>query len=409
MADFDVAAVGLSVPPPSASITPYRPAISVKNNGIHSALAFGSLRIYKAGSLVFSSDVFSATIPAGETRLAQAEQYWTPDSIGTYNVQGYVSCFNDQVEPNNNLSPVTVIVGSTPPPPPPIVTAHASQHEEGGLDELSIDGLSGKAKDKQEAFDHRSNHEAAGSDELDVTLLKGELADPQTPIAHNNDRHSEAFTTVDAVIDRIGIHNEDVTAHPSLISSGSRSGIITDARLTNPLIGQSEVNLLSVPYSFEANPDPGIAFVQPGSVLEFELDANLNADLARDYAIILLSWTTGNNTSQVMGLQWHLRVLPEVLNNPLLIRGSIVLSGVPAFTCYAALVLRIIGWQPALAPSSVIEVNTRTYGFPAPSQAALDGMFSLSMVCQTDTVSLDNMVAWSRVGSNGALLYQPPA
>jgi hypothetical protein len=218
MADFDVAAAGLSVPPPSASITPYRPAISVKNNGIHAALAFGSLRIYKAGALVFSSEVFSATIPAGETRLAQAEKYWTPDTVGTYNVQGYVSCANDQVEPNNNLSPVTVIVGSTPPPPPPIVTAHASQHEEGALDEISIDGLSGKAKDKQEAFDHRSNHEAAGSDELDVSLLKGELADPQTPIDHDNDHHSVDFTTFSETIDAIGTHNDDDSAHAAAIA-----------------------------------------------------------------------------------------------------------------------------------------------------------------------------------------------
>lgn len=220
MADFDVAAAGLSSPPPLASLTTYRPTILVRNNGIHAALATGTVRIYKAGSLVFSSDVYSATIPPGETRGAQADQYWTPTESGSYVVIGYVRCANDQVEPNNNMAPVTITVGTTPPPPPPVVTAHASQHEEGGQDVLSIDGLPGVAKDKQDPYDHASNHQPGGTDELDVSGLSGELLDKQPPLTHSNDAHDPAFTTAAAAAAAAAAliegHDDSATAHDTL-------------------------------------------------------------------------------------------------------------------------------------------------------------------------------------------------
>jgi hypothetical protein len=181
--DYDVGVLGLSVPPAAAVKTTYRPAVSVRNNGLHDALASGYVRIYKAGLLVYESEVYSPTIHPGATSLAQAIDYWTPD-IGQYMVQGYVTCPLDSVEPNNNLAPVTVVVGEGPIPPTPPVTLHASQHEEGGADEVSIDGLPGRARDPQVPYDHVSNHEPGGSDELDVTNLEGELADPQKPLTH---------------------------------------------------------------------------------------------------------------------------------------------------------------------------------------------------------------------------------
>jgi hypothetical protein len=183
MADYDVSAQGLSVPPAAAVVTTYRPAISVRNNGLFDALATGYIRIYSAGRLVFESDVYSPTIAPAQTRDATADSYWTPVK-GTYTVQGYVTCARDQVEPNNNLHPVTIVVSGAQPPEPPVVTAHAAQHEEGGEDELSIDGLTGRAADPQTPFDHASNHEPGGPDALDVTGMPGILAQPQLAAAH---------------------------------------------------------------------------------------------------------------------------------------------------------------------------------------------------------------------------------
>ncbi|UBF23115.1 hypothetical protein HCTV-16_gp132 [Haloarcula virus HCTV-16] len=43
---------------------------------------------------------------------------------------------------------------------------------------------------------HATTHEAGGDDELSVDQLKGELEDPQPPKEHNNDAHAEEFITV---------------------------------------------------------------------------------------------------------------------------------------------------------------------------------------------------------------------
>ena len=70
------------------------------------------------------------------------------------------------------------------PPPPTPVALHASQHEEGGADELSIEGLPGRAADDQTPITHASNHMNDGIDRLDVTNLPGILSQGQHPENH---------------------------------------------------------------------------------------------------------------------------------------------------------------------------------------------------------------------------------
>lgn len=63
-------------------------------------------------------------------------------------------------------------------------TSHASSHENGGGDEISVAGLSGSLADAQTPTSHASTHENGGSDEISVAGLSGALADAQTPTAH---------------------------------------------------------------------------------------------------------------------------------------------------------------------------------------------------------------------------------
>jgi hypothetical protein len=184
MADYDVSVIGLTVPAATAPLAQCRPVVSVRNNGLHDAVASGYIRIYSAGLLIFESELYSDTIGPGLTRPASAVDYWTPPAEGTYTVQGYVSCPLDQVEPNNNLFPTTIVVSGTEPEPPTPVQAHASQHESGGADELSIEGLPGRAADDQTPITHATNHMNAGIDRLDVTGLPGILGEAQNPKLH---------------------------------------------------------------------------------------------------------------------------------------------------------------------------------------------------------------------------------
>ena len=73
------------------------------------------------------------------------------------------------------------------------VSSHASRHENGGADEINVDGLSGELADYQKTTwakvdgkpstfppsSHASSHENGGSDEINVNGLSGQLADPQ--------------------------------------------------------------------------------------------------------------------------------------------------------------------------------------------------------------------------------------
>ena len=62
---------------------------------------------------------------------------------------------------------------------------HAVTHQDGGVDEIDVTGLSGLLADEQDPLDHAADHQNGGGDEIDVTGLSGVLADPQTPITEN--------------------------------------------------------------------------------------------------------------------------------------------------------------------------------------------------------------------------------
>jgi hypothetical protein len=165
--------------------------VLVRNNGVHDALAVGSLRIYSpAGLLIFTTELYSGTIAPGATEPAQSIAYWTPAELGRHQVLAYVSCINDQLESNNSLPPCFVEIIAGEPPPPSEVQPHAAQHEDGGGDEINIDGLHGRATDAQTALQHRTTHQAGGADVMNVDGLLGQLAEGQ-PIADHHESHED--------------------------------------------------------------------------------------------------------------------------------------------------------------------------------------------------------------------------
>jgi len=119
MPDYDVSAVALTSPPAIAPQTTYRPAISVRNNGLFPAVATGTLQAYFAGQRVFYSEVLSPSIGPGETGEAAAADEWTPTNEGDHIFFGEVTTHLDQDTRNNQLAPTTVHVGPPPPPPAP--------------------------------------------------------------------------------------------------------------------------------------------------------------------------------------------------------------------------------------------------------------------------------------------------
>lgn len=231
--DYDVAVTGLASPPVQAVVTSYRPAVSVRNEGIHNAIASGYLRIYSAGLLIFETEVYSGTLAPGATGTADGVDYWKPQAEGSYIVQGYVSTPLDQVEPNNNLNPTTIVVKGGPVPPGPTVPLHAAQHEEGGTDPINVDGLPGVLADRQPAANHASQHQAGQTDVLNVSGLAGVLGDPQTPIIHGNAHHNPDMATSD----ELSSHRNATAAHTAATNlanretTGQDSGLVKSTQL----------------------------------------------------------------------------------------------------------------------------------------------------------------------------------
>lgn len=67
------------------------------------------------------------------------------------------------------------------------IPSHVSTHANGGADELNVAGLSGELADPQPPKTHAIDHQNAGGDEINVAGLSGLLADDQNPTAHATD------------------------------------------------------------------------------------------------------------------------------------------------------------------------------------------------------------------------------
>lgn len=76
-------------------------------------------------------------------------------------------------------------------------SAHASTHENGGSDEISVAGLSGLLADGQNPTTHATDHENGGGDEISVAGLSGLLADDQNPTAHATDHENGGGDEID--------------------------------------------------------------------------------------------------------------------------------------------------------------------------------------------------------------------
>lgn len=85
---------------------------------------------------------------------------------------------------------------------------HHTTHENGGSDEVTVEGLSGTLADPQTPAAHKTSHQDGGSDEISVAGLSGTLADAQTPAAHKTS-HQDGGTDEISVKDLSGLLADD--------------------------------------------------------------------------------------------------------------------------------------------------------------------------------------------------------
>jgi hypothetical protein len=241
MPDYDVEVIGLAVPAASCPVAAYRPAVTVRNNGIYSAIINGTIRMYRRqppGDLLATFPITMAALAAGASGIAQAATYWTPtvDDVGReFLFAADVTTDLDQLESNNHLSPVTVIVTAAEPPEPPSVQAHAPQHEHSGSDTLDLSDLTGHLATPQTPESHAYRHQAGGADILSVDGLPGTLLEAQPPTTHGNLAHSpEMASSLE-----LENHADSSTAHADATNlanrevSGPELGLIPSAQVAS--------------------------------------------------------------------------------------------------------------------------------------------------------------------------------
>lgn len=123
------------------------------------------------------------------------------------------------------------------------LTPHASTHQNGGADEISVVGLSGLLADAQTPLGHKVSHENGGSDEINVAGLSGLLADAQTPLSH---AHVIGDTTgLQTALDGKQALDADLTALAALATTGMLARTAADTYATRTITGTTNQIVVS--------------------------------------------------------------------------------------------------------------------------------------------------------------------
>jgi hypothetical protein len=194
---LDIRAVAYITPLSEVDFAPVPLTVRLVNYADETGLVSAGFRIYNSttGLLIYQSDIIPVAIAKGATVDVSALTDFMPPAPAD---QVYFVVFDGVAA--NDLVPdgITLQLGAfyfdvKPAPLGPIPAGHAVTHEDTGIDEVDVTGLTGLLADPQTPILHHLEHETGGGDEVNVTGLAGELADDQPPKAHDNAAHTVTF------------------------------------------------------------------------------------------------------------------------------------------------------------------------------------------------------------------------
>jgi len=194
---LDIRAVAYIAPVSEVDFAPVPLTIRLVNYADETGLVSAGFRIYNdsTGLLIYQSDIIPVEIAKGETVDVSALTDFMPPAPAddTYFVLFDGNAANALVPDGIAIHLGSMYFDVKPAPLGPIPAGHAVTHEDTGIDEVDVTGLSGLLADAQTPIIHHLEHETGGSDEINVTNLAGELADDQPPKAHGNPAHTSTF------------------------------------------------------------------------------------------------------------------------------------------------------------------------------------------------------------------------
>ncbi|MGQ9676543.1 MAG: hypothetical protein ACUVX1_12850 [Chloroflexota bacterium] len=147
----------------TGSLTTYFDNVSVARNIPEGSMALGNYVIL--------------AIPGGNPKDACVVATWpggTPPATGDMLKSVYDTNDDGTVDNSQKLQGSTKAEVQDHPP-----KAHKTSHQQGGTDQINLEGLSGLLTTPQTPAGHKTSHQLGGSDQINVTGLSGELADNQ--------------------------------------------------------------------------------------------------------------------------------------------------------------------------------------------------------------------------------------
>jgi hypothetical protein len=194
---LDVRPIAYITPVAEQPIGPITPVVHIISAGDEACRLTGLFRIYRktTDQLLYTSELPVIVLPGNTTADVAALTPWNPPAPADddYFILCDTLAANDLVPDGyaGHLGAYTFDVKTIPMGPIP--GGHHTTHELGGMDEISLTGMTGLLATAQTPISHALEHEAGGSDPLDVTNLPGILAQPQPPAAHGNTAHTSVF------------------------------------------------------------------------------------------------------------------------------------------------------------------------------------------------------------------------
>jgi hypothetical protein len=182
---LDIRALGFVVPIPEQPLDSITPVVRVQNFGDESATITGLIRVYResTGLLEFSSVLATTQLAAGATAVIAALTPYDPpapaddDYFIIANLSAKSLIPPDWHELEFYLGAMHFDVKPGPMGPAP--AAHHGTHEDAGMDEIDLTGLSGLLGDPQTPASHAQAHQDGQADEVNIDGLHGQVADNQ--------------------------------------------------------------------------------------------------------------------------------------------------------------------------------------------------------------------------------------
>ena len=186
---LDVRPTAYITPLDEQTIGPLTPLIHVENLADEDAVVRGLIRIYREslGTLLYSSVLHPTAVNHGQNADIAAETEFNPGAPADDDYFIITSIDAQSIQTGHvNTVPLAQFYFDVKPAPMGLPPAtHHTTHENGGMDQVDLTGMTGLLATPQTPVSHALEHEPGGSDPLDVSGMPGILAQPQPPDVHD--------------------------------------------------------------------------------------------------------------------------------------------------------------------------------------------------------------------------------